>query len=477
MTIDDFVRNTPFVTEDGAVTLGSKKTTVFDVEPKSGRLIRTYMLSDSPPTGKNDGEQSGMCENVTTNNNQLVESVPVDPKSAEFRLQIMRTDYTLKSFSSNSDKISWNMTVAEIGAALLCQDVETLSSGVLSNLKNKPDDGISSDIALPLSCQSKAIIFRHRNNTLLESFRPEILSGPHHEDTMPPMLPTHAPEAMLRPQDTANIHESDDSDTVLPLPHMKIHDGRKSNDVSRISLKWLNVLYMSFPMVILMVIVISCPDLVKEKLINYSLNSSPSKKKIRKWGKNKVNADKMEKHLSSEDEDDDKNWLNLNKLFESGANGRRIGKLFVSNTEIAKGSNGTIVLEGSYEGRPVAVKRLVQAHHDVAFKEIQNLIASDRHANIVRWYGVEYDQDFVYVSLERCACSLDDLIQISLDSSRYRTSRKDYTSRDVIECGVHLESVKSAIPIANLWKEKGHPSPLLLKLMRLVHRSSFYVTY
>ncbi|KAL0361874.1 UNVERIFIED_CONTAM: Serine/threonine-protein kinase/endoribonuclease IRE1b [Sesamum radiatum] len=65
--------------------------------------------------------------------------------------------------------------------------------------------------------------------------------------------------------------------------------------------------------------------------------------------------------------------------------GRKIGKLIVTNKEIAKGSNGTIVLEGNYDGRSVAVKRLVRTHHNVAVKEIQNLIASDQHPNIVRW--------------------------------------------------------------------------------------------
>ncbi|RRT84537.1 hypothetical protein B296_00014211 [Ensete ventricosum] len=49
---------------------------------------------------------------------------------------------------------------------------------------------------------------------------------------------------------------------------------------------------------------------------------------------------------------------------------------------------GQVVFEGVYDTRPVAVKRLLRAHHDVACKEIQNLIASDQHPNIVRWYGV-----------------------------------------------------------------------------------------
>ncbi|GFY87739.1 pentatricopeptide repeat (PPR) superfamily protein [Actinidia rufa] len=51
------------------------------------------------------------------------------------------------------------------------------------------------------------------------------------------------------------------------------------------------------------------------------------------------------------------------------------------------------------KGHLVAVKLLVRAHHDVGFKEILNLIVSDIHPNIVRWYGVEYDQDFVYLSI------------------------------------------------------------------------------
>uniref|UniRef100_A0A2N9GUT4 non-specific serine/threonine protein kinase n=1 Tax=Fagus sylvatica TaxID=28930 RepID=A0A2N9GUT4_FAGSY len=157
--------------------------------------------------------------------------------------------------------------------------------------------------------------------------------------------------------------------------------------------------------------------------------------------------------------------LDLNKLVDGGTNLRRIGKLFVSNTEIAKGSNGTIVLEGIYEGRPVAVKRLVQAHNDVAFKEIQNLIASDQHPNIVRWYGVEHDQDFVYLSLERCTCNMDDLIQIYSDYSQ-KQKQVFYNDKAMIEYKARLESVKNIFPDLNLWKANGHPSPLLLKLMR-----------
>ena len=108
-------------------------------------------------------------------------------------------------------------------------------------------------------------------------------------------------------------------------------------------------------------------------------------------------------------------------------------------------SNGTVVLEGIYEGRPVAVKRLVRAHHDVAFKEIQNLIASDRHPNIVRWYGVEQDQDFVYLALERCICSLDDLIHMFSDISGNLSFSKNLDVEDMAKYQIHLDSVKVVI--------------------------------
>ncbi|KAE9448932.1 hypothetical protein C3L33_19170, partial [Rhododendron williamsianum] len=110
----------------------------------------------------------------------------------------------------------------------------------------------------------------------------------------------------------------------------------------------------------------------------------------------------------------------LNQGEDESVDGRTIGKLFVSNREIAKGSNGTIVLEGTYEVRPVAVKRLVKAYHDAASKEHRNLSVSDSHPNIVRLYGKESDRS----------------------------------------------SEDQALPEVKLWTDSGYPSPILFQLMR-----------
>ncbi|MFS8020945.1 putative protein kinase IRE1 family [Helianthus anomalus] len=99
-------------------------------------------------------------------------------------------------------------------------------------------------------------------------------------------------------------------------------------------------------------------------------------------------------------------------------------------------NNSTVVFKGSYDGRLVAVKRLVKPHID-ASQEIQSLIAADQHPNIVRWYYTTRDRDFIYLSLEPCDCSLYDLIQNQTG---------------------YLESFR-------LMKPNGYPSHILLKLM------------
>ncbi|CAI0434854.1 unnamed protein product [Linum tenue] len=146
--------------------------------------------------------------------------------------------------------------------------------------------------------------------------------------------------------------------------------------------------------------------------------------------------------------------------------GRRIGRLLVSSKEIAKGSNGTVVLEGIYDGRPVAVKRLVQTHHDVAIKEIQNLIASDQHSNIVRWYGVEHDQDFIYLALERCRCSLSDFVYVHSGTFQSQMNPEGQEPGSLPESTTRICTILQQNKNVELWKSKGYPSPLLLKLMR-----------
>lgn len=457
MNIEDFIKITPHISEDGAVMLGSKKTTVFVVEAKTGRLIRTFKSPDSPSSLQSFEGGSGLHDDLN-NNKDLLKSGSSNTAQV---IYILRTDYALQTFGPNSDKVSWSAKVATIGATFLCKDVENPSE--VFNLSFELDSDT------PLSCQSRRIVVQRQDKSQYSS------EDIHGEDK----LPLSAPNLLLTTQPGVEKSLDDHHARMLlaaPIEHAKEMLALPSDSAAGevhyrfgMLLMWSRtrsfILFVGILLLCFVLYLSKESFTLKGQLSGTGLKTSSSKKKkAKKSGKN--NASVENGNGIALGEGVNKTLSDLNKLVDGGANGRRIGKLFVSNTEIAKGSNGTVVLEGVYEGRLVAVKRLVQTHHDVACKEIQNLIASDRHPNIVRWYGVEYDKDFVYLSLERCTCSLDDLIQIYSDSSLNPVYGKDQTSRAAIEYKLRLDSVKGVMKDLNLWKSTGHPSPLLLTLMR-----------
>ncbi|XP_004287715.1 PREDICTED: uncharacterized protein LOC101295745 [Fragaria vesca subsp. vesca] len=421
MTVADFVQMTPYTLDDRSVTVGSKKTITYEINPFTGKKIRRY-------TSKHGEKQGVTYAGIIKAIKQLFKSAPTSPKDAKPRLDVLVTEYTLTAYFPNSNELAWSLKYLEIGVLLFCSDIANPVTGGLGS-------ETGSDIVLPLPCQSK-IRVSHQNRISIEPSRHDRILVEQKTDKIPSDPASNKMHGML----------------------VMLFD-------------WSRTWSLTFSFVILLGFVICCYAYVVKRQRLTDPNTAPSKrKKNRKSGKNiSVIGEKKENHVSSQDEEalahsyGDNKTLPLDELLYGALVGHRIGKLLISNTEIAKGSNGTIVLEGVYEGRPVAVKRLVLAHHDMAFKEIQNLIASDRHPNIVRWYGVEYDRDFVYLSLERCICNLDDLIQLYSNSSPNPVAGEDYA---LIQNKVRLSSVKNIMPDADLWKANGLLSPLLLKLMR-----------
>ncbi|CAK9156292.1 unnamed protein product [Ilex paraguariensis] len=482
ISVEEFTRSTPQITEDGGIILGSKKTTVFLVDSKTGRLISSYRSSDAPTASQNN-EKNQYSLKTTTGERQ--QSRFMNLKTDELPLYITRTDFALMSFVPISNKVLWKFTVAEIGAAFLCQGIENSLSGAL--LDSEPSEG-DLHFSMPLPCQSKPV-FRLRSHSISESFtRPSRLMEAQHEDMMLTshhILPSRPKVGKMSdfssPSSNVDIllesHQDSDTEVVVTLPSLTetsamslVQDDKVPH---RDALSMLSERFGAWCLFLVIIPVIFATLIGKLKKVNRKEKDQPNAlpSKRRKSRKSALNNSIVEKRDSSSNledkhthmENDNTLWLNLNQPSASGMEGRTIGKLFVSTKEIAKGSNGTIVLEGIFEGRPVAVKRIVKAYHDVALKEIQNLIASDRHPNIVRWYGVEYDRDFVYLSLERCMCSLNDLIQIHLDE----LVTKNQDAETMLEYRVHLDSVKGVvIQDTNLWNANGYPSSILIKLMR-----------
>ncbi|KAF8639142.1 hypothetical protein AX17_001632 [Amanita inopinata Kibby_2008] len=85
--------------------------------------------------------------------------------------------------------------------------------------------------------------------------------------------------------------------------------------------------------------------------------------------------------------------------------------LIVSDTTLGFGSHGTVVFQGSLQGRAVAVKRLLRDFVTLASREVSILQESDDHPNVIRYYYQEAHANFLYIALELCPASLADIIE------------------------------------------------------------------
>lgn len=87
--------------------------------------------------------------------------------------------------------------------------------------------------------------------------------------------------------------------------------------------------------------------------------------------------------------------------------------LVISDKILGYGSHGTVVYEGSFENRPVAVKRMLLDFYEIANHEVRLLQESDDHPNVVRYFCSQSSEKekFLYIALELCSCSLDEIIE------------------------------------------------------------------
>ncbi|KAG6401092.1 hypothetical protein SASPL_137937 [Salvia splendens] len=138
--------------------------------------------------------------------------------------ELTRTDYTLTSFLPNSDKVLWNVTVAEIGAAFLCQDVDKSLTDTL------PDESLEPDLPykMPLLCQSRALVFRLRNQNTFETL--SLANWPSKALNHDMMLPASTADVLPPQPNVENVLE------LLPVQNNggKFLDGLDSKDIKGI---------------------------------------------------------------------------------------------------------------------------------------------------------------------------------------------------------------------------------------------------
>ena len=73
----------------------------------------------------------------------------------------------------------------------------------------------------------------------------------------------------------------------------------------------------------------------------------------------------------------------------------QVGKITLnSQAVLGKGCEGTFVYRGTFEGRDVAVKRVLSNCFSIADREVELLQVSDEHPNVIRYFCMEQDTQF-----------------------------------------------------------------------------------
>ncbi|KAM0790703.1 hypothetical protein ACM66B_004560 [Microbotryomycetes sp. NB124-2] len=120
-----------------------------------------------------------------------------------------------------------------------------------------------------------------------------------------------------------------------------------------------------------------------------------------------------------------------------------VGGLSVSDKILGYGSHGTVVLRGEFQGRAVAVKRLLKDFVTIATHEVNLLQESDDHPHVIRYFCKEQRETFLYIALELCPASLFDLID---QPSSFKELLQDFDPKRALKqiaSGIrHLHNLK-----------------------------------
>uniref|UniRef100_A0A3Q3VZK0 Serine/threonine-protein kinase/endoribonuclease IRE1 n=1 Tax=Mola mola TaxID=94237 RepID=A0A3Q3VZK0_MOLML len=117
----------------------------------------------------------------------------------------------------------------------------------------------------------------------------------------------------------------------------------------------------------------------------------------------------------------------------------QVGKISFTPSEVlGHGTAGTFVFRGKFDGRHIAVKRILPECFEVAEREVQLLRASDTHPNVIRYFCTERDRLFTYIAIELCAATLQQYVE---DPARF-SSLNPISLLEQTMCGLsHLHSL------------------------------------
>ncbi|TMS23386.1 Serine/threonine-protein kinase/endoribonuclease IRE1 [Larimichthys crocea] len=144
-------------------------------------------------------------------------------------------------------------------------------------------------------------------------------------------------------------------------------------------------------------------------------------------------------HSHSNSTSDVNSTTELKPTAEENSEEVQVGKISFTSAEVlGHGTAGTFVFRGKFDGRHVAVKRILPECFEVAEREVQLLRESDTHPNVIRYFCTERDRLFTYIAIELCAATLQQYVE---DPSCF-PSLNPITLLEQTMCGLsHLHSL------------------------------------
>uniref|UniRef100_A0ABM5F017 non-specific serine/threonine protein kinase n=1 Tax=Pogona vitticeps TaxID=103695 RepID=A0ABM5F017_9SAUR len=117
-----------------------------------------------------------------------------------------------------------------------------------------------------------------------------------------------------------------------------------------------------------------------------------------------------------------------------------VGKISFSPKDVlGRGAGGTFVFRGHFEGRQVAVKRLLAEGVHLVDREVQLLRESDEHPHVLRYFCTETDRQFHYIATELCSGTLQEYVEGS--ASRWKGLDPLSLLRQTMSGLAHLHSL------------------------------------
>uniref|UniRef100_A0A674K7N4 Serine/threonine-protein kinase/endoribonuclease IRE1 n=1 Tax=Terrapene triunguis TaxID=2587831 RepID=A0A674K7N4_9SAUR len=407
-TIPELVQSSPCRSSDGVLYTGKKQDTWFVVDPKSGEKQTTLSTE----------AWDGLCP-----------STPL--------LYIGRTQYVITMYDTKSRELRWNATYHDYSAELydeaydykmahfassgdgLVVTVDKESGDVLwmqnygspvvglymwhqDSLRRVPHLNVAMETLRYLTFHSQDIRLIKWNYQSMKDFTttktqllPTLYVGKHaasfyaltslvHESVA--LVPQGITLARIDGPTTDDVTERESGECeITPSTDVKYPQG----SMSSLHNEWLLIGHHELPPVVHTTMLRAFPETLRKTTEAIIPKTSPPK--TLGWRVMLIRS-----ALSADAEPD----VTV------------VGKVSFNPKEVlGHGARGTFVFRGQFDGRNVAVKRLLPECFHLIDREVQLLRESDEHPNVVRYFCTEKDKQFHYIAIELCSATLQEYVE------------------------------------------------------------------